>query len=218
MIVVTRQSLATALDQKLPSDRKFLTQKVTKMDSNYKSYIIYVLGLEGNSSIIQDFLSNDMQIILKETLFFTEVKEHINPSEWFEEDNKTIFEEFSLDIYYIDFIKFPQKNSVSMYYDDNGNNFNLAYDKSTKNKDYLFLTLLYNFLKKMLLLCNIEVESFENTLHHNYPIKTEADIALFLGYIVSSNGFEKGGDMIKYLTVPYTDAIKIKGFPEEWLI
>ncbi len=194
------------------------------MDSNHKSYIIYVGDLENKFhknplDIIPDFLSNDMQIILKENLFFTEVVEHISPKEWFGEAKDVFLEDYDLFFYHIDFVKPSQTNHIYMSYDDE-TGFHLGYSENAKNKDYLCFVLLYNFARKMLLLRDIEIESFENTSYKNYIIKTEADIAFFFDDTSFSEfyGFGKSSDMIKYLAVPYSEAIKIKDFPKEWLI
>ncbi len=195
------------------------------MDLKYKSYIIYVEDLESKFNknplaIIPDFLANDMQIILGEKLFFTEIVEHISPKEWFGQAKDIFLEDYDVFFYHIDFVKPSQTNYIYMSYDDE-TGFYLGYSENAKNKDYLCFVLLYNFARKMLLLRDIEIESFENTSYKNYIIKTETDIALFLDDNISLSelyGFEKNSDIIKYLAVPYTDAIKIKGFPKEWLI
>ncbi len=117
-----------------------------------------------------------------------------------------------------------------MYYDDIDNSFNLGYDESIEHKDYLLFVLLYNFVEKMILLESIEIQNRENGATNSTLVKTKEGIALFFDNDLHSKnykgnvsfsefyGFGKSSDMIKYLAVPYTDAIKIIGFPKEWLI
>ncbi len=118
--------------------------------------------------------------------------------------------------------------------------FFLGEDGYAKNGDYLFLVYFYQLIKKLIFLDaeNIDIMDLMGEGIRMY-VKQESDINAFFDSILDVEetinedketikllyspfdklaGFEKGSDVVKYLAVPYKEAIKIKGFPRVWMM
>ena len=190
--------------------------------------------------IIEEFLLEDMRIITSKEIRYKEVIRNYDFKDWSEEQQKLITRNYHDKNYQFGFNKPNSENYIIAGFSDRSNCFFISEKGYIKNGDYLYWVFLYNFVKKLLHLGyqNIQLLGLMGNNTETF-VQKEVDIADFFdGEISVENGineqgeiiqvlwspydkligFEKGSDIVRYLSVPYKDAIKIKGFPKEWMM
>ncbi len=191
-------------------------------------------------SFMQEFLTNDLSEITSKKIFYRDLLCHRQCKSWSDETEKYILIDDYYKLYYFGFTKTLHRDCVSSSFSNFSGHFFLGEDGYAKNGDYLFLVYLYHLVKKLIFLgaedmniadlmgegitTFIKQESdinafFDSILHVEETINEDKEtIKLLYSPFDKLAGFEKGSDVVKYLAVPYKEAIKIKGFPRVWMM
>ena len=207
------------------------------------SYIIYLSNigqiLLKHPLLLEEFISTDLVVITQQEVFCKGHIFHRPYVLWSDELNKSVKVNYYQKNYIFSFEPIIDGSNVYVG-EDRTDSFHLGDSGYIKNGDYLFLAFFYNFIKKIAsiggenirlvdLMGEGETIFFENIsdintffdgiIYTKQCINNKGELMTILNLPHDRlEGFEKGSDLIKYLEVPYKEAIKIEGFPKEWLM